>query len=72
MPPARSDPAAALGVAENTTIDIHFVALGFGGKLTLGYQNNICNQPGSDLDLELTEATIEPYPPELVDVYVER
>ena len=66
----RSNPMAALGVAENTLVEGTFVSLGFGGTLTLGYENNICNQKGSDLDLELTETTLEPYPPELVDVYV--
>ena len=68
--PARSDPTAALGVAENVTTEGTFYSLGHGGQLTLGYQNNICNGSGADLDLDLVETTVEPNVPELVDVYV--
>ncbi len=68
--PSRSDPTAAVGVAENVATEGTFYSLGFGGQITLGYQNNICNGSGADLDLELVEATIEPNLPELVDVYV--
>lgn len=75
--PARSDPTAALGVAERpvdptTAGPGTFFALGFGGEIELGFDNRICNVPGDDLDLELVEATKEPYEPELVDVFVSK
>lgn len=72
----RSDPTDALGVAENPpnsptgNVEGTFFSLGFGGSITLGFQNNICNGPGSDVDLALVEATNEPYPVETVDVFV--
>ncbi len=68
--PARSDPTAALGVAENSTTEGTFYSLGYGGNITLGFQNNVCNGSGADLDLELVETTVEPNVAELVDVYV--
>src|SRR5476651_390741 len=43
VPAARSNPLAALGVAENDTVDSHFYSLGFGGKITLGFKNGIKN-----------------------------
>jgi hypothetical protein len=75
--PARSDPTAALGVAERSTDPSGsgvgtFVSLGFGGHIDLGFDNRICNQEGDDLDIELVEATQEPYADELVDVYVSK
>ena len=72
----RSDPTDALGVAENDpntptgNIPGTYFSLGFGGEITLGFQNNVCNGPGSDVDLGLVEATDEPYGVETVDVYV--
>lgn len=73
----RSDPSAALGVAENTpnpaaetTNPRSFFSLGFGGSITLGYDNNICNAPGPDFSVELIEATSEPYGRELANVSV--
>lgn len=64
----RSDPTSALDVAENDTASGHFVSLGFGGSITLGFENYICNGTGDDI--ELVEATNETYPDERVDVYV--
>ena len=68
--PARSDPTDALGVAEDTAVEGTFVSLGFGGSITLGFDNNICNLPGPDVAIRLFETTREPYPDERVDVYV--
>lgn len=75
--PGRSDPAAALGVAERPPAGVPapagtFFSLGFGGKIELQFDNRICNVPGDDLDIELVEVTQEPYPDELVDVYVSK
>lgn len=39
----RSDPTAALGVAEGTIVDGTFVSLGFGGSITLKFDNAISN-----------------------------
>lgn len=39
--PERSDPTAALGVAENTQEDGTFYSLGIGGSMTLAFQNGI-------------------------------
>ena len=55
--PERSNPTAALGEAERTNAVGTFFSLGFGGQITLGYDNNICNGSGADLDLELVETT---------------
>jgi hypothetical protein len=70
----RSQPAAALGVAEGASRPDKsphlFFSLGFGGKLVLGFDNPICNRPSDGLALELVESTSEPYIDELVDVYV--
>jgi hypothetical protein len=66
----RSNPTSALGVAENTNAEGSFYSLGFGGRIDLGFENNVCNGAGDDLDLQLVEATNEPYPAEIVDVYV--
>ncbi len=41
VPALRSDPAAALGVAEDDTAEGHFVSLGFGGVLTLRFDNPV-------------------------------
>ena len=68
--PSRSDPKSALGVAENDNSDGSFFSLGFGGQIILGFKNKIVNGTGADVDIKLVEATFEPYPAELVDVYV--
>src|SRR5258708_3386786 len=41
VPLVRSDPTAALGVAEQTNADGTFYSLGFGGSITLGFVNGI-------------------------------
>lgn len=41
VPAERSNPDSALGVAEETLQNGTFYSLGFGGKLTLGFQNGI-------------------------------
>jgi len=66
VPAIRSNPLAALGVAENTpTVDSTFVSLGFGGTITLGFKNGIKN------GVLVVEATIEPgYPDETAKVEV--
>ncbi|GEM_PF-3629031 len=60
--PARSNPNAALGVAENDTVDSHFFSLGFGGSITLGFDNGIRN------GVLVVESTNLPYPPEKAKV----
>ncbi len=70
---ARSNPTAALGVAERTDVfpphdpNTHF-SLGFGGQIVLGFDNFICNREGADI--EIVETTIETWPDERVDVWV--
>lgn len=54
----RSNPDAALGVAENNTNTGSFVSLGFGGQLTLGFLNPVKN------GIAIVEATNLPYPNE--------
>jgi hypothetical protein len=55
-----------LGVAENDTVDSHFVSLGFGGGLTLGFDNGISsgafvveatnpNYPGEKTNVEISQ-----------------
>lgn len=68
--PSRSDPTDALGEAEDTNAEGTFFSLGFGGRIDLGFDNVICNGPGADIAIEIHEVTREPYPAELVDVYV--
>jgi|tagenome__1003787_1003787.scaffolds.fasta_scaffold20927065_2 hypothetical protein len=76
MPTGRNDAAAALGPAEaapgnDDPIPLGtFVSLGFGGELTLAFQNPICNGAGRDMTIDVREITKEPYPPETADVYV--
>lgn len=60
----RSNPAAALGVAENDTVDGNFFSLGFGGSMTLGFDNGIS---GGTL---VVEATNLGYPNEKAQVEV--
>jgi hypothetical protein len=72
----RSNPNSALGVAEapvgndNPIPEGTFTSLGFGGELTLAFQNPVCNGPGHDFAIDVREITKEPYPPESADVYV--
>ncbi len=75
--PNRIDPNNALGPAELPPGDEIavppgniFYSLGFGGDITLGFENPICNAPGADLAIEIREVTRIPYPIEKVDVYV--
>src|ERR1700722_2761947 len=61
---ARSNPNAAVGVAENTPmVDSSFVSLGFGGNIVLGFDNGISS------GAMVVEATNEPgYPIETAKV----
>jgi hypothetical protein len=74
--PGRSNPQNAVGVAESPPgnddpiPENTFFSLGFGGTITLGFDNPICNQKGYDFDIGVIEITREPYPPEIVNVYV--
>src|SRR3954447_18077226 len=74
--PGRSDPQNAVGPAESPPgnddpiPDGTFFSLGFGGFITLGFDNPICNTPGADFDIDVVEITKEEYPPEVADVYV--
>jgi hypothetical protein len=74
--PGRSDPQNAVGPAESppgpdqNPPPNSFFSLGFGGTITLGFVNPICNKNGYDFDIGVVETTIEPYPPEIVNVYV--
>src|SRR4051812_5285055 len=74
VPPARSNPQNAVGPAEAPPGDDPapantFFSLGFGGSITLGFENPICN-PDAGPDIDAIEITLEPYPPETVNVYV--
>lgn len=62
VPAVRSDPTAALGVAENDTIDSHFFSLGFGGTITLHFDNPLSN------GVIVVEATNPAYPLEKASV----
>src|SRR4051812_3051079 len=84
VPPSRTDPQAAVGPAEsppgpNQNIPVgSFYSLGFTDQstgtafITLGFDNAVCNQPGSDLAIDVFEITQEPYPNETVSVYVSK
>jgi hypothetical protein len=68
--PERSDPQNAVGPAESPGPDPTpppntFFSLGFGGTITLGFDNPICNARGYDFDIGVVEITQEPYPPEI-------
>jgi hypothetical protein len=81
-PPSRTDPQAAVGVAEspagpNQNIPVGtFYSVGFTDAskgtafITLGFDNTFCNAAGADLAVDVFEITQEPYPPESVNVYV--
>lgn len=60
----RSDGNSALGVAENTNSEGSFYSLGFGGVLTLGFNNGISS------GVLVVEATNLPYPTEKAKVEV--
>lgn len=62
--PARSNPTNALGVAENDLIDSSFFSLGFGGSITLGFDNGISS------GVFVVEATGGNYPIETAKVEV--
>jgi len=62
--PLRSDPTSALGVAENDTVVSHFFSLGFGGSITLGFDNGISS------GAFVVEATNPGYPAETALVEV--
>jgi hypothetical protein len=64
VPLLRSNPLAALGVAENDTLDSHFYSLGFGGKITLGFKNGIKS------GVFVVEATNPNYPLEKATIEV--
>jgi len=74
--PGRSDPQNAVGPAESPPgnddpiPDNTFFSLGFGGFITLGFDNPICNTTGADFDIDVVEITKERYPDEVADVYV--
>jgi len=82
VPPQRSDPQSAVGPAEspagpNQNIpEGSFFSIGFSDPskgtafLTLGFDNPICNVAGQDVAVDLFEITQEPYPNEVVNVYV--
>ena len=62
VPAPRSDPTSTLGVAENDTIDGHFFSLGFGGVITLHFDNGISS------GVVVVEATNPSYPVERASV----
>lgn len=64
VPLVRSNPASALGVAENDTTDGNFYSLGFGGTMTLGFVNGISS------GVFVVEATNTNYPAETAMVEV--
>lgn len=62
----RSNPAAALGIAEMTNADGTFTSLGFGGQLTLKFVNGISG------GVFVFESTNLPYPAETAKIEVSR
>lgn len=64
VPAARSNPQAALGVAEQSLIDTDFFSLGFGGNIVLRFDNGVRN------GLVVIETTFSGYPVEKADVSV--
>lgn len=60
----RSNPEAALGVAEEDTVEGHFVSLGFGGQLTLKFKNGISG------GVFVVESTNLPYPSETAKIEI--
>lgn len=64
VPTIRSNPSAAIGVAEGTNVDGTFTSLGFGGKLTLKFINGISG------GVFVVESTRLPYPPETAKIEI--
>ena len=64
VPAVRSNPTAALGVAENDTADGTFFSLGFGGQITLHFDNGVRN------GAIIVESTNPSYPLETAQVEV--
>lgn len=64
IPANRSDSSSTLGVAEDTTTDGSFYSLGFGGVISLGFDNGIST------GVIVVEATNAGYPAEKVKVEV--
>lgn len=64
VPASRSNPSSALGVAEDNTIEGNFYSLGFGGTISLGFDNGISS------GVILVEATNPGYPSEKVKVEI--
>jgi len=62
--PLRSDPQAAVGVAEDNTVDGSFFSLGFGGSITLSFDNGVRN------GIIVVEATNPEYPQEQARIEV--
>lgn len=62
VPAPRSNPASAVGVAENDTVDGNFFSLGFGGSITLSFDNPMSN------GVIVVEATNPGYPDEKINV----
>lgn len=62
VPAPRSDATSTLGVAENTTVDGTFFSLGFGGSITLSFDNLITS------GVIVVEATNPDYPLEQVNI----
>jgi hypothetical protein len=64
----RSDPTNALGAPENVINPPSFYSLGFGGDITLGFDNYICTD--EILDVKAYEITGGSYPKEVAEVLV--
>jgi hypothetical protein len=64
VPVIRSNPTSALGVAEGNTVDGNFFSLGFGGKISLGFDNGISS------GVIIVEATNPGYPTEKAKIEV--
>jgi len=65
---ARSDPENALGAPDYNGSAITFYSLGFGGDITLGFDNYICTDEG--MDVRTYEVTNGTYPTEVAEVWV--
>lgn len=64
VPAIRSNPSSAVGVAENNTIEGNFFSLGFGGVITLSFDNGVRD------GIIVIEATNPEYPQEQARVEV--